>query len=59
MQSLVNGAASHGGGWDQIVIGRSARSPGPNNYSTCSTSSGHIELADLNSFLDWMARRAG
>jgi peptidoglycan/xylan/chitin deacetylase (PgdA/CDA1 family) len=56
MQALVSGAASHGGGWDQIVIGKvCSQSLDPTNYSTCSTSSGHIELADLNSFLDWMA----
>jgi peptidoglycan/xylan/chitin deacetylase (PgdA/CDA1 family) len=56
MESLVTGAASHNGGWDQIVIGKvCSQTLDPNNYSTCSTSSGHIELADLNSFLDWMA----
>ena len=56
MESLVSGAASHGGGWDQIVIGKvCSQALDPANYSACSTSSGHIELADLNSFLDWMA----
>ncbi|MDT4939130.1 MAG: hypothetical protein QOG80_2801 [Pseudonocardiales bacterium] len=56
MQSLVTGAASHNGGWSQIVIGKiCSQTLDPNNYSTCSTSSGHIELADLNAFLDWMA----
>ena len=56
MKSLVTGAASHGGGWDQIVIGKvCSQSLDPNNYTTCSTASGHIELADLNTFLDWVA----
>ena len=56
MESLVTGAASHGGGWDQIVIGKvCSQALDPANYSACSASSGHIELADLNSFLDWMA----
>jgi peptidoglycan/xylan/chitin deacetylase (PgdA/CDA1 family) len=56
MQSLVSGAASHNGGWSQIVISKiCSQALDPNNYSTCSTSSGHIELADLNAFLDWMA----
>jgi peptidoglycan/xylan/chitin deacetylase (PgdA/CDA1 family) len=56
MQSLVNGAASHGGGWDQIVITKvCSQTLDPNNYTTCSGASGHIELADLNAFLDWMA----
>jgi peptidoglycan/xylan/chitin deacetylase (PgdA/CDA1 family) len=56
IENLVTGAASHGGGWDQIVIGKvCSQSLDPNNYSTCSTSSGHMELSDLNLFLDWMA----
>jgi peptidoglycan/xylan/chitin deacetylase (PgdA/CDA1 family) len=56
MQALVNGAASHGGGWSQIVIGKvCSQSLDPSNYTACSASSGHIELADLNTFLDWMA----
>ncbi len=56
MQSLVTGAASKNGGWSQIVIGKvCSQLLDPNNYTTCSGSSGHIELSDLNSFLDWMA----
>ena len=56
MQALVNGAASHGGGWSQIVIGKvCSQALDPTNYTACSASSGHIELADLNLFLDWMA----
>ncbi|MDQ1715456.1 MAG: hypothetical protein QOC60_1401, partial [Frankiaceae bacterium] len=56
MKSLVNGAASHNGGWSHIVIGKiCSQALDPNNYSTCSAASGHIELADLNGFLDWMA----
>ncbi|WP_409451160.1 chitobiase/beta-hexosaminidase C-terminal domain-containing protein [Jatrophihabitans sp.] len=56
MQSLVTGAASHNGGWTQIVVGKiCSQSLDPANYSTCTTGSGHIELADLNAFLDWLA----
>ena len=56
MQSVVNGADSRGGGWAQIVIGRvCSQSLDPNNYAACSAASGHVELADLNAFLDWMA----
>src|SRR6185312_10610056 len=55
MQSLVSGASSHGGGWVQVVIGRvCSQTLDPNNYTACSAASGHIELADLNTFLDWM-----
>jgi peptidoglycan/xylan/chitin deacetylase (PgdA/CDA1 family) len=56
MESLVTGAASHGGGWDQIVIRRvCSQTLDPGNYSGCIASSGHVELADLNAFLDWVA----
>jgi len=55
MQALVTGAASHGGGLSQIVIGRvCSQAQDPNNYTACTASAGWIELADLNSFLDWM-----
>jgi peptidoglycan/xylan/chitin deacetylase (PgdA/CDA1 family) len=60
MQSLVSGAASHTGGWVQIVIGRvCSQALDPNNYTSCSSASGHIELADLNAFLDWVANAGG
>ncbi len=56
MESLVTGAAAHGGGWSQIVIGRvCSQTADPANYTTCTTSAGWIELSDLNAFLDWMA----
>ncbi|HKC27014.1 MAG TPA: chitobiase/beta-hexosaminidase C-terminal domain-containing protein, partial [Jatrophihabitans sp.] len=55
MKSLVTGAASHGGGWSQIVLGRvCSQAQDPNNYTACTASGGWIELADLNAFLDWM-----
>ena len=56
MESLVSGAASHHGGWSQLVIGRvCSQAQEPNNYAACTTTSGWVELADLNAFLDWMA----
>lgn len=56
LEALVNGADSHGGGWAQVVIGRVCdQTLDPSNYAACSAGSGHIELSDLNSFLDWMA----
>ncbi len=55
MKALVNGAAANSGGWSQIVITRvCSQALDPNGYSSCTTGSGWIELADLNSFLDWM-----
>jgi peptidoglycan/xylan/chitin deacetylase (PgdA/CDA1 family) len=59
LKTLVTNAASSGGGWTQIVIGRvCSQSLDPSAYASCSTSAGWIELADLNDFLDWM-RDAG
>jgi len=56
MKALVSGAASHSGGWSQIVIGRiCSQTLDPNSYTACSASAGWVELADLNTFLDWMA----
>ncbi|MDQ6849995.1 MAG: chitobiase/beta-hexosaminidase C-terminal domain-containing protein, partial [Actinomycetota bacterium] len=56
MENLVSGAAAHGGGWSQIVIGKvCSQSLDSANYTTCTASSGWIDLADLNSFLDWIA----
>jgi peptidoglycan/xylan/chitin deacetylase (PgdA/CDA1 family) len=55
MKSLVTGAASHGGGWVQLVMTRvCSQSIDPSNYSSCLAASGHVELADLVSFLDWV-----
>jgi peptidoglycan/xylan/chitin deacetylase (PgdA/CDA1 family) len=56
LQAMVTGAASHGGGWDQVVIQKvCSQAQDPSNYTTCTASAGWIELADLNAFLDWMA----
>ncbi|HEV3069416.1 MAG TPA: chitobiase/beta-hexosaminidase C-terminal domain-containing protein [Streptosporangiaceae bacterium] len=55
LESLVTGAASHGGGWVPIVIGKvCSQTADPSNYSTCTASSGWIDLADLNTFLSWV-----
>jgi peptidoglycan/xylan/chitin deacetylase (PgdA/CDA1 family) len=54
-EALVTGATAHGGGWSQIVIGRvCSQSADAANYTACTATAGWIELADLNSFLDWM-----
>lgn len=55
LESLVSGAGSHGGGWVPIVIGKvCSQTADPGNYSTCTASSGWIDLGDLNTFLGWM-----
>jgi peptidoglycan/xylan/chitin deacetylase (PgdA/CDA1 family) len=55
LESLVSGAASHGGGWVPIVIQKvCSQSLDPSNYSTCTASSGWIDLGDLNTFLSWV-----
>src|SRR5207244_8895929 len=48
LESLVSGAASHTGGWVPIVIGKvCSQSADPSNYTTCTSSSGRIDLGDL------------
>jgi peptidoglycan/xylan/chitin deacetylase (PgdA/CDA1 family) len=55
LESLVSGAAAHGGGWVPIVIGKvCSQAQDPSNYATCTASSGWIDLADLNTFLTWV-----
>jgi peptidoglycan/xylan/chitin deacetylase (PgdA/CDA1 family) len=55
LESLVSGAASHGGGWVPIVIQKvCSQTLDPNNYTTCTSSSGWIDLGDLNTFLGWV-----
>ncbi len=55
LESLVTGAASHGGGWDPIVIQKvCSQALDPANYSTCTAASGWVDLADLNTFLSWV-----
>jgi peptidoglycan/xylan/chitin deacetylase (PgdA/CDA1 family) len=55
LESLVSGATAHAGGWVPIVIGKvCSQTQDPSNYSTCTASSGWIDLADLNTFLSWM-----
>ena len=55
LESLVSGAASHSGGWVPLVIQKvCSQSLDPSNYSTCTASSGWIDLGDLNTFLSWV-----
>jgi peptidoglycan/xylan/chitin deacetylase (PgdA/CDA1 family) len=55
LQSVVSGAASHGGGWIPIVIGKvCSQTLDSANYTTCTSSAGWIDLGDLNTFLSWV-----
>ena len=54
LEALVSGAAAKGG-WVPIVLSKvCSQTADPTNYSTCTTSSGWIDLADLNTFLSWV-----
>ena len=56
MQALVEAAATHGGGWVQIVIHRvCSKRYDPADYSDCLNAWRPMELDTLNGFLDWMA----
>jgi peptidoglycan/xylan/chitin deacetylase (PgdA/CDA1 family) len=55
LESLVSGAAANGGGWVPIVIAKVCSSTlDPNNYASCTSSAGWIDLGDLNTFLSWV-----
>lgn len=55
LESLVSGAAAHGGGMVPIVIQKvCSQTADPANYSTCIASSGWIDLGDLTTFLTWV-----
>ncbi len=55
LESLVSGAAAHGGGWVPIVITKvCSQALDPNNYTACTSSAGWIDLGDLNTFLNWV-----
>src|SRR5436190_6362377 len=56
LESLVEAAARHGGGWVQIV-GHAvcSREFEPKAYAGCTASYGWIDLGTLNRFLDWLA----
>jgi peptidoglycan/xylan/chitin deacetylase (PgdA/CDA1 family) len=55
MEAVVGAAASHGGGWVQIVIHRvCSQTYDSANYTDCLGSWRPMELDTLNAFLDWM-----
>ena len=55
LESLVSGAASHGGGWIPIVIQRVCSATlDQSNYSNCTASAGWIDLGDLQTFISWV-----
>jgi peptidoglycan/xylan/chitin deacetylase (PgdA/CDA1 family) len=55
LESLVTGAAAHGGGWIPIVIQRVCSATlDQANYATCSASTGWVDLGDLQTFTSWV-----
>jgi len=55
LESLVTGAAAHGGGWMPIVIQRvCSASLDPSNYSSCTAGAGWVDLGDLQTFISWV-----
>jgi peptidoglycan/xylan/chitin deacetylase (PgdA/CDA1 family) len=54
LEALVTGAATKGG-WVPIGISKvCSQAQDPSNYATCTSSSGWIDLGDLNTFLGWV-----
>jgi len=55
LEAAVAGAATHGGGWVQIVIHQvCSQSLEPANYASCLGSFRPIELDTFTAFLDWL-----
>src|SRR5215469_8664723 len=55
LESLISGAASHGGGWIPVVIRRVCSSTlDQANFATCTSSAGWIDLGDLQTFISWV-----
>ena len=55
LESLVSGAAAHGGGWMPIVIQRVCSATlDQANYSSCTASAGWVDLGDLQTFISWV-----
>ena len=55
LESVVSGAAAHGGGWIPLVIQRVCSATlDQANYSSCSSSGGWIDLGDLQTFISWV-----
>jgi peptidoglycan/xylan/chitin deacetylase (PgdA/CDA1 family) len=55
LESLVSSASTHGGGWIPIVIQKvCSASQDPANYASCTSSSGWIDLGDLQTFISWI-----
>jgi peptidoglycan/xylan/chitin deacetylase (PgdA/CDA1 family) len=54
LEALVTGAGTKGG-WVPIGISKvCSQAQDPSNYATCTSSSGWIDLGDLNTFLGWV-----
>jgi peptidoglycan/xylan/chitin deacetylase (PgdA/CDA1 family) len=55
LESIVTGAAAHGGGVIPVVINKvCSQALDPSNYSTCTSSAGWVDLGDLQTFLSWV-----
>jgi peptidoglycan/xylan/chitin deacetylase (PgdA/CDA1 family) len=59
LESLVSGAASHGGGWIPISVKRVCSAAlDKANYRSCTSAAGWVDLGDLQSFISW-GQKAG
>jgi peptidoglycan/xylan/chitin deacetylase (PgdA/CDA1 family) len=55
LESLVSGAASHGGGWIPISIHRVCSvALDKANYRSCTSSAGWVDLGELQAFISWV-----
>jgi peptidoglycan/xylan/chitin deacetylase (PgdA/CDA1 family) len=55
LESIVTGAAGHGGGLVPLVLQKVCSATlDAANYSTCTASSGWVDLSDLQAFIEWV-----
>jgi peptidoglycan/xylan/chitin deacetylase (PgdA/CDA1 family) len=57
LQSAVESAAAHGGGWVQIIFHRLCRAS-QRDYSPCMRSLRAVDVEELSQFLDWLEASA-
>lgn len=57
LESTVEAAAAHGGGWVQIVLHMVCQASAP-DFDQCMATEAPIELSDFTDFVDWLATRA-
>ena len=57
LESAVQSASAHGGGWVQIILHMVCQASRP-DFDQCMATEGPIDLGEFSEFVDWLANRA-